>query len=169
MKTNICSLWPYSLVRLVVWVLAHTLYKIRSIDGHHVPNQGGALLVSNHVSFVDAVLLVCTVPRPIRFLMSREIYNASLFRPIFKLGRAIPINPTDNPKEIIRALNTAREAIQSGELVCIFPEGQLTRTGNILKFNIKNDDVMLGILPFFHSFGRIWLYRIIPGCLHQPS
>lgn len=154
----VCRLLPYPLVRLCVWILAHTIYKIRTIEKHNVPEKGGALLVANHVSFVDAILLIVTVQRPIRFIMSREIYGANIFRPLFKLGRVIPIDHKDNPKEIIRALNTAREAIQNGELVCIFPEGQLTRTGNILKFNAGVERIMKGIdspiLPI--HLDRIW-------------
>lgn len=154
----ICRLLPYPLVRLFVWLLTHTLYRIRVIDRHNVPERGGALLVSNHVSFVDAVLLVVTVQRPIRFVISREVYDASIFRSLFRLGRAIPVNRTDSPKEIVRALNTAKEAIQSGELVCIFPEGQLTRTGNILKFNAGVEHIVKGvacpIIPI--HLDRIW-------------
>jgi acyl-[acyl-carrier-protein]-phospholipid O-acyltransferase/long-chain-fatty-acid--[acyl-carrier-protein] ligase len=154
----ICRLLPYFLVRLVVWILAHTVYRIRVIDKHHVPDHGGALLVSNHVSFVDAVLLVVTVSRPIRFVISREVYTTSVFRPIFKLGRAIPIDRADNPKEIVRAFNIARKALMSGELVCIFPEGQLTRTGNMLKFHSGIEHIMKGvdcpIVPI--HLDRIW-------------
>ncbi|MBI5150569.1 MAG: MFS transporter [Candidatus Omnitrophica bacterium] len=154
----ICRLLPYPLVRLSVWVLAHTIYKIRAIDKDNVPSKGGALLVSNHVSFVDAVMIVVTVSRPIRFMISREVYNSSIFHPLFKLGGAIPVNRTDSPKEILRALNTAKEAINAGELVCIFPEGQLTRTGNILKFNAGIEHIVKGvdcpIIPI--HLDRIW-------------
>ncbi|MCR4337775.1 MAG: MFS transporter, partial [Candidatus Omnitrophica bacterium] len=154
----ICRLLPYSLIRLLVWLLAHTLYKIKVIDRHHVLDKGGALLVSNHVSFIDAVLLVVTVQRPIRFVISREVYQTSIFRPLFKLGRAIPIHREDSPKEIVRALNAAKEALKAGELVCIFPEGQLTRTGNILKFNTGVEHIVKGvdcpIIPI--HLDRIW-------------
>ena len=141
----VCRLLPYAVVRLLVWVLTHTIYRIRTIDKHNVPDRGGALLVSNHVAFIDAALLVVTVQRPIRFFVSREVYNTSIFRPIFKLGRAIPIDRHDSPKEIIHALNAAREALKAGELVCIFPEGQLTRTGNILKFNTGVEHIVKGV------------------------
>ncbi len=154
----ICRLLPYALVRLFVWLLTHTLYKIRVIDKNNVPAQGGALLASNHISYLDAVLLVVTVQRPIRFLMSREVYENSIFKFLFKIGRAIPINSTDNPKEIIRALHTAKEALKAGELVCIFPEGHLTRTGNTLKFNAGVEHIVKGvdtpIIPV--NLDRIW-------------
>lgn len=154
----VCRLLPYALFRLIVWLLAHTIYKIRAIDKQHVPAKGGALLVSNHVSFVDAVLIVVTVQRPIRFVISREVYNNSVFRFLFEIGRAIPIDRKDNPKEIIRALHTAKEALKNGELVCIFPEGQLTRTGNLLKFNAGVEHIIKGtdcpIIPI--NLDRIW-------------
>jgi len=154
----VCRLLPYALFRLIIWLLAHTIYKIRAIDRHHIPAKGGGLLVSNHVAFVDAVLIVVTVQRPIRFVISREVYSNSFFRFLFKIGRAIPVDKNDNPKEIVRALNTAKEALKNGELVCIFPEGQLTRTGNLLKFNSGVEHIMKGvdcpIIPI--NLDRIW-------------
>lgn len=126
---------PYAFVRFIIWLLAHTVYKIKTFYPHYVPERGGALLVCNHVSYIDAVLLVVTLQRPIRFLMYRNIYNIKMLKPIFKLAGAIPISYTDGPKEILKALNEATAALKNGELVCIFPEGQLTRTGNMLRFN----------------------------------
>lgn len=154
----ICRLLPYSLLRLFVWLLTHSIYRIRVIHKDHVPAQGGALFVSNHVSFIDAVLLVCTIQRPVRFIISREVYNKSIFKLFFKVGRAIPIDRRDNPKEIIRTLNTAKEALKAGELVCIFPEGQLTRTGNTLKFNAGLEHIMKGVeCPIIPAnLDRIW-------------
>ncbi|MBP9854590.1 MAG: MFS transporter [Candidatus Omnitrophica bacterium] len=154
----VCRILPYALVRLVVWLLANTLYKIRVINRHKVPDKGGALLVSNHVSFVDAVLLVVTVQRPIRFVMSRDVYKWPFLNPFVKFARVIPIDHKDSPKEIIRALNTAKEALKNGELVCIFPEGQLTRTGNTLKFSGGVEHIVKGvecpIIPI--HLDRIW-------------
>lgn len=153
-----CRLLPYALVRLFVWLLAHSIYKIRVIDRDNVPAEGGALLVSNHIAYVDAVLLVVSIQRPVRFLVNREIYHKSRFHWLFKLGRAIPISPTDNPKEIIRALNTAKEALNAGELVCIFPEGHLTRTGNMLQFKGGVEHILKGVdhpvIPV--HLDRIW-------------
>lgn len=126
---------PYAFVRFIIWLLAHTVYRIKTFDRHYVPEHGGALLVCNHVSYIDAVLLVVTLQRPIRFLMYRNIYDIKILKPIFKLAGAIPISYTDGPKEIIKSLTEATDALKNGELVCIFPEGQLTRTGNMLRFN----------------------------------
>lgn len=126
---------PYAFVRFIIWLLTHTVYRIKSFDRHFVPERGGGLLVCNHVSYIDAVLLVVTLQRPVRFLMYRNIYNIKILKPIFKLAGAIPISYTDGPKEIIKSLTEATDALKNGELVCIFPEGQLTRTGNMLRFN----------------------------------
>jgi len=154
----VCRLLPYPLVRLMIWILTHTVYKIRVIDKDNVPPQGGGLLVSNHVTFVDAVLIIVTIQRPIRFIISREVYQSSFFRPLFRLAKAIPISRTDSPKELIRSLQTAKEALKNGELVCIFPEGQLTRTGNLLRFNSGLEHITKGldcpIIPV--HLDRIW-------------
>lgn len=154
----VCKILPYPLARLIVWILTHTLYRIKVIDKNNVPEKGGALLASNHISYVDAVLLVCSVQRPIRFVISREVYKSSIFRFLFNIGRAIPVDRKDNPKDIIRALHTAKEAVKNGELVCIFPEGQLTRTGNLLKFNAGVEHILKGtdvpVIPV--NIDRIW-------------
>lgn len=153
-----CRLLPYPLVRLCVWVLTHTIYRIRIIDKHHFPAEGGALVVANHISFIDAVLIVVCVQRPVRFLMSREIYQLGWLNALCRLARAIPIDRNDNPKKMIRALHTAKQALKDGEVVCIFPEGQLTRTGNTLKFNEGMEHICKGvdtpIIPV--HLDRIW-------------
>lgn len=131
----IIQLLPYSFVRFLVWMLTHTIYRIRVLGREHVPQEGGGLLVGNHVSYVDAVLLVVTMQRPIRFMVYRELYDVKWLRPLLRLARAIPISYNDGPKAMLASLSTAAQAIRDGELVCIFPEGRLTRTGNMLRFN----------------------------------
>lgn len=161
----ILCLLPYAFVRFIVWILTHTLYKIKVIDKENIPHDGGALLACNHVSYVDAILLVVTIQRPIRFLMYRNIYNIKLLKPIFKLAGAIPISYTDGPKEILKSLNVAAEAIKNGELVCIFPEGQLTRTGNMLRFNkgleriIKDTECPIIPVHLDRVWGSIFSYE----------
>lgn len=155
---NVILFFPYILLRLFIWLLAHTIYRIRVIDKHHVPRQGGALLVCNHISYLDAVLLVVTINRPIHFLIFREIYEIKLLNPIFRLAKAIPVSYNDGPKALLKSLETASQAIRDGDLVCIFPEGQLTRTGNIGKFNKGLErimrDVDCPIIPV--HIDRIW-------------
>lgn len=154
----IISLLPYALVRFVIWVLTHTVYRIKTVGRENVPEEGGVLLTPNHISYLDAVVLVVSLQRPIRFLVHREIYNIGWLAPLLKLAGAIPVAGTDKPKEIIRSLQQASEALRRGEIVCIFPEGQLTRTGNMLKFNQGFEhimkDVACPIIPV--HLDRIW-------------
>ncbi len=136
---------PYNLVRLLVWTAAHTFYKVRFIHQEGIPLKGGALLIANHTSFIDAVFMTISTERPIRFMMSRDMYHWKPIQWLCRLARVIPIQKDDNPKDIVRALHVAREAIINGELVCIFPEGQLTRTGNMLKFNKGFEHIVKGL------------------------
>ncbi len=154
----VCKLLPFALLRFIIWTLTHTLYKIKIVNKENIPAQGGGLIVANHVSYIDALVLVVCIQRPIRFLVHREIYNLKPLKPILKLARAIPIAGTDKPKEILHALEEARDAIRQGELVAIFPEGRLTRTGNTHKFNRGFErivkDTGCPVLPIY--LDRIW-------------
>jgi acyl-[acyl-carrier-protein]-phospholipid O-acyltransferase/long-chain-fatty-acid--[acyl-carrier-protein] ligase len=141
----ICRLLPYALVRFVMWLLTHSLYRIRVVNKGNIPQQGGALLVSNHVSLVDALVILVSIQRPVRFMIGRAVYKTRIFNPLFRLAKGIPISSADGPKEQLKSLRMAREAIENGELVCIFAEGRLTRTGNILKFNKGLEHIMNGI------------------------
>ncbi len=154
----ICWLLPYALVRFVILILTHTLYRIRVIHRENVPEQGGALLVSNHVSLVDALVILVSIQRPVRFLIGRACYKTKWVNPFFRLAKGIPISSDDGPKEQLKSLRIARDAVKNGELVCIFAEGQLTRTGNILKFNKGLEYIMQGmdcpVVPV--HLDRIW-------------
>jgi acyl-[acyl-carrier-protein]-phospholipid O-acyltransferase/long-chain-fatty-acid--[acyl-carrier-protein] ligase len=135
-------LLPDSLLRFVFWVLTHTLYRIR-VDGRdNIPSKGGALFVSNHLSLVDALLLLASTDRPVRFLIFKGIYERPWIRPFARILGAIPISSELRPREMLRALRTASEAIQNGEVVCIFAEGQITRIGNLLPFRRGFERIM---------------------------
>jgi acyl-[acyl-carrier-protein]-phospholipid O-acyltransferase/long-chain-fatty-acid--[acyl-carrier-protein] ligase len=129
-----------------------------------VPEKGGALLVANHVSFIDAVITLAALKRPVRFIMHEDIYKLPLLNFVCRVIKAIPINPRSGPKSIVQALTTAREAIRSGELVCIFPEGHLSRTGNMLPFQKGFEHIMKDldapIIPFYldNIWGSIFSY-----------
>jgi len=176
----VCRLLPDALVRLIVWVLTHSIYKIRVVNRERIPPEGGALLVSNHVAMVDALLILVSTDRPIRFIVSRQIYNSHLLKPLFRLAKCIPVSRTDKPKEVIASLQVAREAINSGELVCIFAEGRLTRTGNLLEFRKGMEKIMKEvnrpIIPVhidriwgsIFSFERDKYYFKIPKILPYP-
>ncbi|MDP3980338.1 MAG: acyl-[ACP]--phospholipid O-acyltransferase, partial [Chlamydiota bacterium] len=156
--TYICRLLPDFLMRFVVWLLTHIFYRIRIIGKEHIPKTGGALLVCNHVSFIDGFLIMASMPRFVRFLVYRDYYEMKFLRPLFAIMKAIPISENDPPKKIIESLTAAREALNRGELVCIFAEGEITRTGNILKFNNGFEQVMkrtqAPIIPV--HLDRVW-------------
>jgi acyl-[acyl-carrier-protein]-phospholipid O-acyltransferase/long-chain-fatty-acid--[acyl-carrier-protein] ligase len=120
-------------VRLVVWMLANLFFKIRIIGAGNIPKQGGALIVSNHVSYADAILIGCATPRFIRFLMWQPLYESKWLNTFSRLLYAIPI-PTRSPKESLRALRNARTELEKGRLVGMFPEGEITRTSQMKPF-----------------------------------
>ena len=132
----IFSIVPEFLMRFLSWVLVRTLYRIR-LHGieTHVPDQGPALLVCNHVSYMDALILAASIPRPVRFVMYYKIFNIPVMRWIFKTAKAIPIaGARENPALMQRAFDEVDTALGEGELVCIFPEGALTKDGEIAPF-----------------------------------
>jgi acyl-[acyl-carrier-protein]-phospholipid O-acyltransferase/long-chain-fatty-acid--[acyl-carrier-protein] ligase len=140
-------LWllPDSLLRLLLWLATHTLYRLDVKGREHVPARGGALLAPNHVSMADAVFLIAALDRPIRFLMFKDIYEHPLIKPFAKVLGVIPISSNQGPREMIHSLREATQALQNGELVCIFPEGQLTRIGQLLPFRRGMERIMKGV------------------------
>jgi len=135
-------LLPDALLRFVLWVLTHTLYRIR-VDGRpNIPAKGGALFVCNHLSLVDAMLLLASTDRHIRFIMFKGIYEQRWVKPFAKILQAIPISSELRPREMLQALRTASQAIQNGEVVCIFAEGQITRIGHLLPFRRGFERIM---------------------------
>ena len=101
----------------------------------HIPATGAAVLVCNHVSFVDAVLLMAASPRPIRFIMDHRIFKIPVLGAMFKLAKAIPIaSQKEDPKTYEAAFAQARQVLAEGDLLCIFPEGGITRDGQLAEF-----------------------------------
>jgi len=129
----IVYLVPDFLVRLVLLVLTRTLYRVRVAGEENIPRRGG-LLVANHVSYADALLIGSACGRMIRFMMFRPFYEARGLRWFFQRMHVIPIAAGDPPELKEASLEAAREQIRQGHLVCIFAEGAITRTGNLLKF-----------------------------------
>ena len=115
----ILYLLPDSLLRLLLWLLTHSIYRIKIEGRDNIPERGGALFVCNHMSFVDACLLIASTDRPIRFVMFKDIYEYPLIRPFAQMMRCIPISSQLRPRDMIRSLRTATEAIEAGEVVCI--------------------------------------------------
>ncbi|MFT4247815.1 MAG: MFS transporter [Pseudomonas sp.] len=132
----IFSIVPEFLMRLLSWMMVRTLYRLR-LHGieRHVPDEGAALIVCNHVSYMDALILSATIPRPVRFVMYYRIFNIPVMRWIFRTAKAIPIaGAREDPELMRRAFDTIDTALAEGELVCIFPEGALTKDGEIAPF-----------------------------------
>lgn len=132
----IFTIVPEFLMRFLSWVMVRALYRLR-LHGieDNVPDQGPALIVCNHVSYMDALILSATIPRPVRFVMYYRIFNIPVMRWIFRTARAIPIaGAREDPALMRAAFEAIDQALAEGELVCIFPEGALTRDGNIGTF-----------------------------------
>jgi acyl-[acyl-carrier-protein]-phospholipid O-acyltransferase / long-chain-fatty-acid--[acyl-carrier-protein] ligase len=140
-------LWllPDSLLRLLLWIAAHTIYRLDLKGNENIPAHGGALLTPNHASLVDAVLVIAATDRPIRFLMFKGIYDHPLVKPFAKMLKIIPIASDQAPRELIHSLRAASEALRNGEVVCIFPEGEITRIGQMLPFRRGFERIIKGI------------------------
>jgi 1-acyl-sn-glycerol-3-phosphate acyltransferase len=133
--TYIFLLVPEYLLRFVAWVATHLVYRFKIEGDEHIPTEGAAILVCNHVSFVDAVLLMAASPRPIRFIMDHQIFRIPVLGAMFRLAKAIPIAPQKVDAAIYEnAFAEARRVLDDGDLLCIFPEGGLTRDGTLQPF-----------------------------------
>ncbi|MBP6764419.1 MAG: MFS transporter [Rubrivivax sp.] len=133
--TYIFLLMPEYLLRFVAFVLTRTVYRFKVRGDEHIPTTGAAVLVCNHVSFIDAMLLMAASPRPIRFIMDHRIFATPLLGTLFRLGKAIPIAPQrEDAAAYERAFAEARRVLDEGELLCIFPEGGITRDGSLGEF-----------------------------------
>jgi 1-acyl-sn-glycerol-3-phosphate acyltransferase len=132
----IFTIVPEFLMRFLSWLLVRALYRLRprGIE-QHVPDEGAALIVCNHVSYMDALILAASIPRPVRFVMYWKIFGIPVMSWIFRTAKAIPIaGAREDPETMRRAFDAIDAALADGELVCIFPEGALTRDGGIAKF-----------------------------------
>ena len=135
---------PEFFMRFLAWIYIRLMYRI-DIHGveKHVPDQGPALLVCNHVSYMDALILSSAVPRPIRFVMYYKIFNTPFASWAFKAARAIPIAGRHEDAELMeRAFAEVDLALADGELVCIFPEGHLTKDGEIGPFKTGMERIL---------------------------
>ena len=133
--TYIFLLVPEYLLRFLAFVLTRCIYRFKVKGDDHIPTTGAAILVSNHVSYVDAVLLMAASPRPIRFIMDSRIFAIPVLGWLFKLGKAIPIAPQkDDPVAYEKAFAEARRVLDEGDLLAIFPEGGITQDGSLGEF-----------------------------------
>ena len=174
------ALIPGISLRFVLWCLATLLFRIRMEGRERIPASGPALIVSNHISFADSVLVGYLTPRLIRFLMWQPYYEIAAIQIFFRILHAIPV-AQHSPKQTIRALRKARLELASGELVAIFPEGGITQTGETQLFERGFERIVDGmdvpIIPvhleglyghplsyrgggLFRSWHRLWRPRV---------
>ncbi len=149
-------LLPFHLVRLMLRVAIHTLFRIRVEGRGRVPESGPALLVSNHVSFADGILLSAAIDRNLRFLVWKPFFSQPAMAWVFRQIQAIPVG--DGPRGMVAALAQAREELKRGHVVCIFAEGSITRTGHLQPFKRGLEKIVRGtgapIIPV--HLDRLW-------------
>jgi 1-acyl-sn-glycerol-3-phosphate acyltransferase len=131
----IYTLVPEFLMRFIVWMLIHSVYRLEKSGLERIPDEGPAVIVCNHVSFVDALVISAACQRPIRFVMDHRIFKLWVISFVFRTGRAIPIAPArEDPEMMERAFDDIARALKDGDLVAIFPEGRITDTGEVYPF-----------------------------------
>ncbi|HNR35483.1 MAG TPA: acyl-[ACP]--phospholipid O-acyltransferase [Candidatus Hydrogenedentes bacterium] len=140
-----CWRLPILVIRFLLWLVTNTVYRVSVIGRPNFPITGGGLLVANHTSYIDPIMLQAVVDRPIRFLMYRGYYEMKWMRPIARIMNAIPVSAADSPAELRRSLKEAADTIKNGELVCVFAEGEITRTGQLQSFRKGFELIMRGI------------------------
>ncbi len=155
---HILTVLPDFTIRLCFFLLTHTFYRIEVRGAENLPRRGPALLVCNHISFADPFLIGACTSRFIRFLMFRQFYETRGIHWLAKLMGAIPIAEGDKPRELVESLRGAQARLQEGDLVCIFAEGAITRTGNLLRFRRGFERITRGlpvpIIPV--HLDRVW-------------
>ncbi len=157
-------LLPSATMRFVVWLMSHTVYRVRVSGRDNIPEEGGALLVANHISWIDGILLLLASSRPIRMVAYADYVHVPGLNWFADKFGVIPIKSESGPKSILRSLKTARQAVLDGHLVCIFAEGQISRTGQLLPFQRGMMRIIQGtdapVIPVFLDglWGSIFSY-----------
>ncbi|OOE85201.1 MFS transporter [Salinivibrio sp. PR6] len=136
----VSKLVPIFALRFFTWMVTHTLYRVKHQDLHHIPEKGGALLICNHVSYMDALLLAGACHRPIRFVMFEDLYQLPVLHWFFRTSKVIPIS--HRGRTIRAAMNEIQKALDNGEVVLIFPEGHLSYDGEIDQFRRGMDMIL---------------------------
>ena len=147
----------YRLLRSIIWLLTHTVFRVRIIGRENIPRTGPALLVCNHISYADGFLVGICVPRFTRFLVSRPHYKSRTLHWLFRTIQALPAGG-GGPREAVESIARAREELRQGHLVCIFPEGEMSRTGNLLPFRKGFEKIAEGLdIPVIPvHLDRLW-------------
>jgi len=126
---------PEFLMRFIVWLLVHSVYRLEKSGLERIPDEGAALIVANHVSFVDALIIAAACRRPVRFVMDHRIFSTPVLSFVFRTGKAIPIaSAKEDPAMMERAFAEVAKALREGDVVAIFPEGRITDNGEMVPF-----------------------------------
>jgi acyl-[acyl-carrier-protein]-phospholipid O-acyltransferase/long-chain-fatty-acid--[acyl-carrier-protein] ligase len=159
----IVVLIPQATIKFLSWLITHSVYHIRLYQREHLPEHGGVVLVPNHISWLDGVLLMTTSSRPVRMLIAAELLSSWWTRGLARIMGAIPIRST--PKATRAAIKAARNALHAGELVCIFPEGGISRSGQLQSFKPGVLEIQRGtgapLIPVYldELWGSIFSFR----------
>lgn len=170
----IYGLVPEFLLRFLAWVLIRPIYRLRTAGLDRIPERGPALLICNHISFVDPIVISAAVRRPIRFIMEHTIFEIPVMKTVFRGMKAIPVAPQkENPEVYERAFDVVAAELRAGHLVCIFPEGRLTRDGEIEPFRAGMlrilQETPVPVIPMalsglwgsmFSRYSRTWWRRL---------
>jgi 1-acyl-sn-glycerol-3-phosphate acyltransferase len=131
----IYTLVPEFLMRFIVWILVHSIYRLEKGGLENIPDEGPAVIVCNHVSFVDALVIAAACRRPVRFVMDHNIFRIPVMSFVFRTSRAIPIAPAkEDPAMMEKAFADVAQALKDGDIVVIFPEGRITDNGEMYPF-----------------------------------
>jgi 1-acyl-sn-glycerol-3-phosphate acyltransferase len=155
----IYTLLPEFLLRFVAWILSRTLYRLTLVGHERVPETGPAVLVCNHVSFIDWLVIAGSIRRPLRFVMDHRIAATPVVSLLFKQGKTIPIAPEREDRALLeRAFERIAEELRAGELVCIFPEGKITKDGGLGAFRSGIERIVhetpVPVVPM--ALGGLW-------------
>ena len=157
--TYIYTLLPEFLMRFLAWILINIFYRVQTAGLDNIPETGPAVVVCNHVSFMDPILLGGSIRRPMRFVMYYKIFQLPLLRFIFRHAKAIPIASAREDEQLMNnAFDKVDEELKAGNIVCIFPEGGITRDGEIQRFRPGIEKIIarraVPVIPV--ALGRLW-------------
>lgn len=141
---TIYILWllPDAALRFVLWFLTRTIYRIRVVGRENIPTKGGALFVCNHLSLADGMLMLASTDRKVRFMLLKAHYELPWIKPFARMLGVIPISSEQRPRDMLKSLQAASDAIKNGEVICIFAEGQITRIGQMMPFRRGFERIM---------------------------
>ena len=165
----------HALFRAIAWVLTRTLYRVHYKKMEQLPEKGAAILVCNHVSYVDALIIYAASPRPIRFVMHAAYYRTPILRWLFRAAGVIPIDSgRKNPALLNQAMKEISATLRRGDLICLFPEGKLTQSGHVESFRpgiehiLQHNPVPVIPLALRGLWGSIFSHKGGPALTHLP-